>query len=81
MKVEKRHIEVSEREGFEETGACGTAAVITPIRKIVDRDKDRTYSYGDGSNPGPVTTKLYEKLIGIQYGDVEDPYGWITILD
>lgn len=81
MKVEKRHIEVGELESFEETGACGTAAVITPIRKIVDIDKDKTYTYGDGSNPGPVTTKLYEKLIAIQYGDEEDPYGWITILD
>lgn len=81
MKVEKRHVEVSELETFEETGACGTAAVITPIRKIVDVDQNKTYAYGDGSNPGKVTTKLYEKLIGIQYGDIEDPYGWITILD
>jgi branched-chain amino acid aminotransferase len=81
MKIEKRHIEVGELETFEETGACGTAAVITPIRKIVDKDTGKTYTYGDGSNPGPVTAKLYERLIGIQYGDVEDPYGWITILD
>lgn len=81
MKVEKRHIEVGELETFEETGACGTAAVITPIRKIVDKDTGKTYTYGDGSNPGPVTAKLYERLTGIQYGDVEDPYGWITILD
>lgn len=81
MKVEKRHIEVGELETFEETGACGTAAVITPIRKIVDKDNGKTYTYGDGSNPGPVTAKLYERLTGIQYGDVEDPYGWITILD
>jgi len=81
MKIEKRHIEVGELETFEETGACGTAAVITPVRKIVDKDTGKTYTYGDGSNPGPVTTKLYERLTGIQYGDVEDPYGWITILD
>jgi branched-chain amino acid aminotransferase len=81
MKVEKRHIEVSELETFEETGACGTAAVITPIRKIVDKESGKTYTYGDGKNPGQVTSKLYEKLTGIQYGDVEDPYGWITILD
>ncbi|MDF1572107.1 MAG: branched-chain amino acid aminotransferase [Bacteroidales bacterium] len=81
MKIEKRHIEVGELETFEETGACGTAAVITPIRKIVDKDTGKTYTYGDGSNPGPVTAKLYERLTGIQYGDVEDPYGWITILD
>ncbi|MEX0988633.1 MAG: branched-chain amino acid aminotransferase [Bacteroidales bacterium] len=81
MKVEKRPIAVSELPDFEETGACGTAAVITPIRKIVDPDKKQTFTYGDGSNPGPITTKLYEELIGIQYGDVEDKHGWITILD
>ncbi|MEX2370702.1 MAG: branched-chain amino acid aminotransferase [Bacteroidales bacterium] len=81
MKVEKRPIAVSELPDFEETGACGTAAVITPIRKIVDPDKKQTFTYGDGSNPGPVTIKLYEELIGIQYGDVEDKHGWITILD
>ncbi len=81
MKVEKRPVELEELPEFEEVGACGTAAVITPIRKIVDPGTDRTYSYGDGTNPGPVTTKLYEELVGIQYGDVEDTFGWITILD
>ncbi len=81
LKVEKRPIPVDELESFEETGACGTAAVITPIRKIVDADQQKEVAYGDGKNAGPVTTKLYEALIGIQYGDVEDTYGWITILD
>ena len=81
MKVEKRHVEVTELKDFEETGACGTAAVITPIRKIVDPDLNQTYTFGDGENPGPVTAKLYETLTGIQYGDIDDPYGWITILD
>ncbi len=81
MKVEKRPIPVDELESFEETGACGTAAVITPIRKIVDADRNKEYTFGDGKNPGPVTTRLYEALIGIQYGDTEDTYGWITILD
>ncbi len=81
MKVEKRPVLVEELEEFEEVGACGTAAVITPIGKIVDNDADKTYLYGDGNNPGPVTTKLYERLIGIQYGDIEDKFGWITVLD
>ncbi len=81
MKIEKRPIEVSELNSFEETGACGTAAVITPIKKIVDVDQDQTYTYGDGIHPGAITTKLYETLVGIQYGDLEDPYGWITLLD
>ncbi len=81
MKIEKRPIEVSELNSFEEAGACGTAAVITPIKKIVDVDQDQTYTYGDGTHPGAITTKLYETLVGIQYGDLEDPYGWITLLD
>jgi branched-chain amino acid aminotransferase len=81
MKVEKRPVALDELSEFDEAGACGTAAVITPIRKIVDPEADKTYTFGDGKNPGPITTKLYEKLVGIQYGDVEDPFGWITILD
>jgi len=81
MKVEIRPVPVEELGEFEETGACGTAAVITPIRKIVDIEKDITYSYGDGIHPGPITARLYETLTGIQNGDMEDPYGWTTILD
>jgi branched-chain amino acid aminotransferase len=48
---------------------------------VVDIEKGITYSFGDGINPGPVITKLYNTLIGIQNGDVEDPYGWTKILD
>ena len=81
MKVEIRPVPVEELSEFEEAGACGTAAVITPIRKIVDPEKDITYTYGDGTHPGAVTTRLYETLTGIQNGDVDDPYGWTTILD
>ncbi|MDA3822937.1 MAG: branched-chain amino acid aminotransferase [Bacteroidales bacterium] len=81
MKIEKRPVEMEELSDFEEVGACGTAAVITPIKKIYDPVKDKTFSYGDGSNPGPITTKLYEERVGMQYGDIEDKFGWITILD
>lgn len=81
MKIEKRHVPISELNEFDEVGACGTAAVITPIKKIFDPENNHTYNFGDGKNVGPVTTKLYEELLGIQYGDIEDPYGWITILD
>lgn len=81
MKVEKRQVPVEELAEFEEIGACGTAAVITPIRKVVDADKGITYSYGDGINPGPVTSKLYEILIGIQNGDLKDSFGWTKILE
>jgi branched-chain amino acid aminotransferase len=81
MKVEIRPVPVEELSEFEETGACGTAAVITPIRKIVDPENEITHRYGDGVNPGEVTSRLYETLTGIQNGDLEDPYGWTTILD
>ncbi len=81
MKVEKRPVPLEELAEFDEAGACGTAAVITPIHKVFDPGKDVTYTYGDASNPGPVITKLYETLTGIQKGDLEDPFGWTKILD
>jgi branched-chain amino acid aminotransferase len=81
MKVEVRPVELAELDSFEEVGACGTAAVITPIGKVVDEELNTTYAYGDGINPGPVTTKLYETLVGIQNGDLEDSFGWTKILD
>jgi branched-chain amino acid aminotransferase len=81
MKVEVRPVPVEELSTFEEAGACGTAAVISPIGKVVDVEKEITYSYGDGITPGPVSTKLYETLIGIQNGDITDSFGWTKILD
>ena len=81
MKVEVRPVPVEELADFEEAGACGTAAVITPIHRMVDMEKNITYTFGDGDNPGPVTTRLYETLVGIQNGDLEDPFGWTKILD
>lgn len=81
MKVEQRPVPVEELEQFEETGACGTAAVITPIHRVVDEEMDRVYTFGDGVSPGPVITRLYETLTGIQNGDLEDPFGWVKILE
>jgi branched-chain amino acid aminotransferase len=81
MKVERRQVRLEELADFEEAGACGTAAVITPIRRVVDPVMDITYTIGDGKNPGPVTIKLYETLTGIQNGDIEDRFGWTRILD
>jgi branched-chain amino acid aminotransferase len=81
MKVEVRPIPVDELAEFEETGACGTAAVITPIKKIVDPDTKRIYEYCKDGNPGPVSTKLYKKLTAIQFGDEPDIHGWIEIVD
>ena len=77
MNVERRPIPVTELESFEEVGACGTAAVITPIRKIVDPDLNKFYDYSTDNKPGPISTKLYEHLTAIQFGDEEDKHGWV----
>jgi len=79
MKVERRPIEVPELETFEEVGACGTAAVITPIRKIFDPQNNKIYDYG--SEAGPVSTKLYNQLRAIQYGDAPDTHNWVEFVD
>jgi len=81
MKVEKRPVLLEEISEFDEAGACGTAAVISPIKKIVDPDTGKTYEYCKDGNPGPVSVKLYNQLTAIQYGDEPDPFGWIEIVD
>lgn len=81
MKIEMRHVAVDELPEFDEVGACGTAAVITPIGKIVDRDTGKVYEYCKDGKAGPISTKLYYKLRGIQEGTEEDIYQWTTILD
>lgn len=78
MKSERRPIPLEELETFDEVGACGTAAVISPIKRIVDDLSDREYHFGD--EPGPISTKLYKKLQNIQTGDEPDIFGWITIV-
>jgi len=80
LKVEKRPVPVEELADFEETGACGTAAVISPIRKIIDPDLNKVYEYCKDGNPGRVCTELYSKLTSIQFGDVPDDHGWIEIV-
>ncbi|MGA3013401.1 MAG: branched-chain amino acid aminotransferase [Bacteroidales bacterium] len=81
LKVEQRHVPVEELSEFEETGACGTAAVISPICKIVDRETRKEYTYCKNGKAGPISEKLYNKLKGIQEGKEPDKYGWITIVD
>jgi len=80
FEVERRHVMVEELGEFEEAGACGTAAIISPIKEIFDRETGKTFTYGDGE-AGPVSTKLYNKLRAIQYGEEADPYGWTMILE
>jgi branched-chain amino acid aminotransferase len=81
MTVEKRPVPVEELSMFEETGACGTAAVITPIRKIVDPDFNTIYEYCKDEKPGPVSTLLYNTLTAIQNGDEKDLFNWVDLLD
>ena len=81
MKVERRKVPVEELATFEEAGACGTAAVISPIERIDDYDKKISYVFSKDGKPGAVSEKLYHKLRGIQYGDEPDDYGWVTIVE
>ena len=81
MKVERRPVPVEELDTFEEAGACGTAAVISPIERIDDYDKKISYVFAKDGKPGPISEKLYNKLRGIQYGDEPDTYGWNTIIE
>jgi len=81
LKVERRPIPFEELATFEEAGACGTAAVISPISRIDDLDENKSYVFSKDGEPGPVCTKLYNKLRAIQCGDEEDKYGWIRVLE
>ncbi|HAN77590.1 MAG TPA: branched chain amino acid aminotransferase [Bacteroidales bacterium] len=81
LKAERRPVAIDELGSFEEVGACGTAAVISPIGKIVDSVENREYVYSKNGEPGKVSTQLYNKLRAIQYGDEADKYGWITIVE
>ncbi len=80
MKVEQRAVPVEELETFEEVGACGTAAIIAPIGEIFDMETHKTYKYCKNGKPGPVSTKIYNKLQGIQFGDEPDKFNWIEII-
>lgn len=80
LKVEKRPIPLDELDSFEEVGACGTAAIISPIGLIYDLDSEKSYKFCPDGKPGPWSTKLYEKLVAIQYGEEPDTHNWITVL-
>ena len=81
IKVERRPIPEEELATFEEAGACGTAAVISPIERIDDLENGKSYVISKDGKPGPICTKLYNKLRGIQYGDEPDTHGWVTIVE
>lgn len=76
LKVTQRPVRLAELGEFAECGLCGTAAVISPVGKIVDHGKEICFASGM-SEMGPVTKKLYDTLTGIQMGSIEAPEGWI----
>ena len=80
LEAEEREIYLNEVQDFAECGLCGTAAVISPVGKIVDHGKEICFPSGM-TEMGPVTKKLYETLTGIQMGRIEAPEGWIQVIE
>jgi branched-chain amino acid aminotransferase len=72
--VEQRPVDIAELPEFEECGACGTGAIITPLGNVFDPETGKTIHYCDET--GPVLLDLYKTLQDIQYGRIEDKYGW-----
>ncbi|GAD06097.1 branched-chain amino acid aminotransferase [Porphyromonas crevioricanis] len=81
MKVERRKVLEEELATFEEAGACGTAAVISPILRIDDPDENRTYVISKDGKPGKRCEELYHKLRAIQYGDEPDVHNWVSFVE
>ena len=79
LEVEEREVYLDELKDFAECGLCGTAAVISPVGKIVDHGKEICLPSGM-EDMGPVTKKLYDTLTGIQMGRIEAPEGWIHVI-
>lgn len=80
LEVEEREIYLEELSDMAECGLCGTAAVISPVGKIVDHGKEICLPAGM-EHMGPVTQKLYDTLTGIQMGRIEAPEGWIHVIE
>ena len=87
MTVERRPVPVEEMATFEEVGECGTAVVITPVSYIDDKVKledetiSKRYSFYSDTECGPKSLRLYRMITGIQYGEIEDPFGWCTFVE
>ena len=80
LKVEEREVPLTELADMAECGLCGTAAVISPVGKIVNGDTEYCFDTS-AENMGPTVRKLYETLTGIQMGRLEAPKGWIFTVD
>lgn len=79
--VEERHIPLEELAEIQEAGACGTAAVASPVAEIHDLDTGVNYIVSKDGQPGEITTKLYNKLRAIQLGEEPDIHNWNTIIE
>ena len=79
LKTEERPVYFEEVKDMAECGLCGTAAVISPVGKVVDHGKEICFPAGM-EEMGPVTKKLYDTLTGIQMGRLEAPEGWIKVI-
>ena len=79
LEVEERQVALSELKDMAECGLCGTAAVISPVGKIVDHGTEICFPSGM-TEMGPVIKKLYDTLTGIQMGRIEAPEGWIKVI-
>ena len=80
LDAEEREVYLDELKDFAECGLCGTAAVISPVGRIVDHGKEICFPSGM-DNAGPITQKLYQTLTDIQYGKIEAPQGWIKTIE
>ena len=81
IEVERRHITVDELREITEAGACGTAAVISPIGEIDDLDTGEKFIIAKDGKPGKISTILYNKLNAIRLGEEEDTHNWNTIVE
>lgn len=79
LEVEERQVALEEVKDMAECGLCGTAAVISPVGKIVDHGTEICLPSGM-TEMGPVTKKLYDTLTGIQMGRIEAPEGWLKVI-
>lgn len=78
LEAEEREIPFAEIKDFAECALCGTAAVLSPVGKVVNNGEEIVYGMDD---MGPITKKLYDTLTGIQMGRIEAPEGWIKVIE
>ncbi len=77
LETQERDVYLEELDSFAECGLCGTAAVISPVGRVVDHGREICFDSGM-TEMGPVTKKLYETLTGIQMGTIKAPDGWVV---